>query len=212
MKKQAFAVFAAYRISEFKPFGYFVVQQDKVKGIIEKPPKNKLPSNLANMAIHLFANFSELANSLKEELPKNDENDDLYERAVSKLCQKFDILYEEYNGRWEILKYPWHVLGVADYFLSKIGKNISDKAYIDKSAKIDGAVVIEDEVKIMEFSIIKGPAVIKKGTIIGTAFGVAIIGMLTNGLILLNLSFYWQLAVKGFVILAAVWLAKERNE
>lgn len=51
-----------------------------------------------------------------------------------------------------------------------------------------------------------------KGTIIGTAFGVAIIGMLTNGLILLNLSFYWQLAVKGFVILAAVWLAKERNE
>lgn len=50
-----------------------------------------------------------------------------------------------------------------------------------------------------------------KGSIIGTAFGVAIIGMLTNGLILLNLSFYWQLAVKGFVILAAAWLTKERS-
>ncbi|HEX2864389.1 MAG TPA: ribose ABC transporter permease, partial [Deinococcales bacterium] len=49
-----------------------------------------------------------------------------------------------------------------------------------------------------------------RGSVIGTVFGVAIIGMLTNGLVLLDLSFYYQLAVKGLVILAAVWVARDR--
>lgn len=51
-----------------------------------------------------------------------------------------------------------------------------------------------------------------RGRIIGTVFGVAIIGMLTNGLILLNLSFYYQLAVKGLVILLAVGMSTERKK
>lgn len=49
------------------------------------------------------------------------------------------------------------------------------------------------------------------GHLVGTFFGAATIGILTNGLTLLNLSFYYQLAVKGVVIIAAVWLGKERK-
>ncbi len=48
------------------------------------------------------------------------------------------------------------------------------------------------------------------GRIIGTVFGVAIMGMLTNGLILLNISFYYQLAVKGLVILFAVGVSRKK--
>jgi ribose transport system permease protein len=50
------------------------------------------------------------------------------------------------------------------------------------------------------------------GNLIGTFFGAAIIGILTNGLTLMNLSFYYQLAVKGIVIIIAVWIAKERRK
>lgn len=43
-----------------------------------------------------------------------------------------------------------------------------------------------------------------RGTILGTVLGCLIIGVLNNGLFLLNVSPFWQQVVKGFVILAAV--------
>ncbi len=53
-----------------------------------------------------------------------------------------------------------------------------------------------------------------KGTIMGTVQGALIIGVLNNGLVLLNVSPFWQQVVKGFVILLAVVIEKfnERKE
>ncbi|MEI3212471.1 MAG: hypothetical protein V8S42_09320 [Lachnospiraceae bacterium] len=42
------------------------------------------------------------------------------------------------------------------------------------------------------------------GTIGGTVLGVMVIGIINNGLNLLNVSSYWQLVAKGIIILAAV--------
>lgn len=47
-----------------------------------------------------------------------------------------------------------------------------------------------------------------KGTILGTVMGAIIIGILNNGLILLNVSPFWQQVVKGGVILLAVVIDK----
>lgn len=44
------------------------------------------------------------------------------------------------------------------------------------------------------------------GTMGGTMIGALIIGILNNGLNLIRVSFYWQLIVKGIVILAAVYI------
>jgi ribose transport system permease protein len=43
-----------------------------------------------------------------------------------------------------------------------------------------------------------------RGSVMGTVIGCVIIGVLNNGLFLLNVSPFWQQVVKGFVILAAV--------
>jgi ribose transport system permease protein len=43
-----------------------------------------------------------------------------------------------------------------------------------------------------------------RGSIVGTVLGCLIIGVLNNGLVLLEVSPFWQQVVKGFVILAAV--------
>lgn len=48
------------------------------------------------------------------------------------------------------------------------------------------------------------------GSIIGTVVGVLIIGFLTNGLELLNVSSYYQQVVKGIIILVAVLLDRKR--
>jgi ribose transport system permease protein len=47
-----------------------------------------------------------------------------------------------------------------------------------------------------------------RGSVAGTVLGCLIIGVLNNGLFLLNVSPFWQQVIKGFVILAAVAIDK----
>lgn len=47
-----------------------------------------------------------------------------------------------------------------------------------------------------------------RGTILGTIIGAILIGVLNNGLVLLNVSPFWQQVVKGLVILVAVIIDK----
>jgi ribose transport system permease protein len=50
-----------------------------------------------------------------------------------------------------------------------------------------------------------------RGTIMGTVLGAIIIGVLNNGLVLLNISPFWQQVVKGLVILVAVIIDKANS-
>lgn len=51
-----------------------------------------------------------------------------------------------------------------------------------------------------------------RGTIAGTVIGAIIIGVLNNGLVLLNVSPFWQQVVKGLVILLAVIIDKTNSK
>jgi ribose transport system permease protein len=44
------------------------------------------------------------------------------------------------------------------------------------------------------------------GTMIGTLIGALIIGVMNNGMNMLSVPYFYQLIVKGLVILLAVWL------
>ncbi len=51
-----------------------------------------------------------------------------------------------------------------------------------------------------------------RGSVLGTVQGALIIGVLNNGLVLLNVSPFWQQVIKGFVILMAVIIDRLSNK
>ena len=50
-----------------------------------------------------------------------------------------------------------------------------------------------------------------RGRIVGTLIGALIIGVLSNGLVLMNVPFFYQLVVKGVVIVLAVGIDGLKN-
>lgn len=63
---------------------------------------------------------------------------------------------------------PWLLLNDLEKIFSKLGKpKISPLAELDKNIKIDGDVWIEEGVKILPFTVIRGPAFFERNSVIG---------------------------------------------
>ena len=50
------------------------------------------------------------------------------------------------------------------------------------------------------------------GGVEGTILGALLMGVINNGLDLLNVSSYYQQIVKGLIIVSAVWLDRSKNK
>jgi NDP-sugar pyrophosphorylase family protein len=152
---------------EYFPGGYFVLAGKKIKGLVEKPPKDKQPSNFIRLVLDYFKDPKEFINYLKK---VSSEKDDIYEVALDKMIKEenqADLF--EYRGYWQSIKYPWHILAMMKIILEKrMVKNISQSAQISPKSTIKGKVVIESGVKILEGVCILGPAYIGKNSTIGT--------------------------------------------
>ena len=164
-KKGGDSFILAHKVDKYFPGGYLVIEDEKIKGIIEKPGEGKEPSNLVNIVVHLHRDSNDLIRYLER---MESEQDDVYERTMDRMMKDgLDFRVVEYNGFWTAIKYPWHIFSVMDYFLNTIDKQIVNDVKIQESAKIEGNVIIEASAKIFENVVIKGPTYIGKDCIIG---------------------------------------------
>lgn len=165
LKEKNEALLTGYKTNKYFPGGYLSVEGDYVTGIVEKPGEGKEPSDLVDIVFDYFPSSKTLGKHLEE---ASSEKDDLFEVALDNMMKdgiKFKLL--KYEGEWKTIKYPWHVLDVAEFFLNQISaQQISDKASVSHKATVKGNVIIEEGVKIFEGAVINGPAYIGKGTII----------------------------------------------
>lgn len=144
------------RVKEYFPGGYLQIDsENKIKGIIEKPTPGEEPSDLINLVVHYHYNaqlfFSELEKSQTKQ-------DDLYEVAIDNQIKKgVDYYVVPYNGFWQAIKYPWHILDVQKYFLENLHSHIDSSVEIGKNVTIKGHVYLGKNVRIFENSIINGP-------------------------------------------------------
>ncbi|MBI1974083.1 NTP transferase domain-containing protein [Candidatus Micrarchaeota archaeon] len=167
-QKGADGVIAAYRVKEYLPGGYLKLKNGKIEGIKEKPGKGAEPSDVVNMVFHSIKPSSKLSYLLKRHYSnRRVTTDDHYELALDDMFKEYEFKPAKYTGEWKPLKYPWHVLDVMQFFLSRQKPRISPKAQVSSKAVVEGAVVIEDGARVLENAVIRGPTYVGKNAVIG---------------------------------------------
>jgi bifunctional UDP-N-acetylglucosamine pyrophosphorylase/glucosamine-1-phosphate N-acetyltransferase len=155
---------AAVRVSEYFPGGYLVLNGDRVTSVLEKPGAGNEPSDLVNLVAHVFASWRELVAAIETE-SATPGPDDAYERALSRLMAAGDFRAHTYEGRWQALKYSWHLLDVMDMLLDLwIGG--AESPGPDYDQREDG-VFIGRDVRILPGAYVVAPALIGHETVIG---------------------------------------------
>jgi NDP-sugar pyrophosphorylase family protein len=154
---------AAARVSDYFPGGYLTLQDKRVTAVVEKPGEGNEPSDLVNLVAHMHGSWLALLQTLSYESAHG--GDDAYERALTSLMQTSHYEAHVYEGRWQGLKYAWHILDVMDMLLDLWTRGIESpgEAYEQRE---DG-VFLAPDVRIFPGSHIVGPALIGAGCVIG---------------------------------------------
>lgn len=160
---------AGYEHEGYFPGGYLIVDAaDRIHGIIEKPGAENRPSNLVTIVAHIHADAARLFDAIRAEYASTLTTDDHYERAMAALMTTYPFNVVRYRGEWVALKYPWHILDVMNYFLSRIkGQQVAESARIAPTASLVGDVFIGENVRVFPGAAVVGPAYIGSGTIVG---------------------------------------------
>jgi len=165
-KKSADSYMLGYRTKSYFPGGYLVVNAaNELEHMIEKPKPGKEPSNLVNILVHLHSDSRKLLNYIEK---VKTTKDDVYERALDNLAKaEHKVKVIPYDDFWAPVKYPWHIFDVVKLVLDMSRPKVSRSAVISRRATIEGKVIIDDDVRVLENAVIRGPAYIGVGSIIG---------------------------------------------
>ncbi|MDX1993294.1 MAG: sugar phosphate nucleotidyltransferase [bacterium] len=160
---------AGYEIEAYFPGGYLKTDLDRrIVGIVEKPGAANKPSNLVNIVAHIHADAGRLLDAIRAEYAQPIPTDDHYERAMDVLMKQTVYRVMPYQGHWSALKFPWHVLDIMNFYLSKIeGQVVAENAYIAPNAALVGNVYIGPGARVFPGAAVVGPAYIGAGTIVG---------------------------------------------
>ncbi len=155
------------KVETYFPGGYLKVDSDGyITEIVEKPEPGTEPSDMINLVVHLHNETARLIEYLEK---VNSKKDDMYEVALSNMIKdgvKMQAI--EYDGFWQPVKFPCHVMPVFDYLFSKAEVKIDPSAQIADGAIVNGDVIMGKDVKVFDGAVINGPAYIGDGSVIAT--------------------------------------------
>ncbi len=164
-ESDADAYLLSYKVKDYFPGGYLRLDGNRITGIVEKPGQGNEPSEYVNVVLHLYKNPKILFNALRE---VGSTKDDRYEVALDRLMKSYFFEAVPYEGFWQPIKFPWHVLDLMQTALGMLGSRIDPSADIADTAVIKGQVVIESGVKILDHAVIQGPVYLGKNTVVAS--------------------------------------------
>lgn len=165
----ALAYLAGYRVKEYFPGGYLEVgDEGRITHVIEKPGAGNEPSDLVSIVAHIHSDAALLLEAIRAEYARPEKTDDHYERAMARLMQQHIFRVVPYEGPWQALKFPWHVLDVMDAFLGQIDQQrIAPDAFVEDGVLIKGNVIVDSGARLFHGATVIGPAYIGRGAIVG---------------------------------------------
>ncbi len=160
---------AGVEMQKYFPGGYLIIDDaGRITGIKEKPGAGNEPSRFVNIVVHLHSHAGRLFDAVRDEYASPVTSDDHYERAMDALMKQTIYKVVGYKGRWDALKFPWHILDIMERFLGRIqGQTIASDAFVAPTASIVGNVFIGAGAKVFPGAAIVGPAYIGKGVVVG---------------------------------------------
>jgi bifunctional UDP-N-acetylglucosamine pyrophosphorylase/glucosamine-1-phosphate N-acetyltransferase len=145
------------RVQNPENFGQVLVKGNEVKKLVEKPKREV--SNLVNTGLYVLPkkifNFK---------IKKSERGEYELTDFIKQLIKK-EKLYFEISKDWIPVSYPWDLLNVNEYFLSKIRKKIL--GFIEKKTTIKEKVIIGKNTIIKSGTYIEGPVYIGENCQIG---------------------------------------------
>lgn len=135
-------------------FGVLEIKNNKVIKIIEKP-KN-VTKGIVNTGLYVMDD--EIFKELKK--VKKSERGEIELTEVVK-----DFSYENVNGFWFPITYPWDLLDINEFFVKNIKKDI--KGEIEDGVTIKGNIILGKNSVIKRGSYIEGPIIIGENCEIG---------------------------------------------
>src|SRR3989338_712154 len=146
VEADAYRSVLAKKMHAYFPGGYLTMKGTSVAGIVEKPKPGEEPSNFVTIVAHAHNDPTALLEALNG---VDESRDDGYEQALGKLFQSHRYLAASYEGDWQAVKYPWHMIPLLELLLKDVKKPIKGKNLsIHKTAVIEGPVILGEGVRI----------------------------------------------------------------
>ena len=155
---------AAQKVDTYFPGGYLKLDGRKVTAVVEKPGAGNEPSNLVNIVAHGFTSWTSLLDALALESAAPGP-DDVYERALTRLMAADEFRAVIFEGRWQALKYPWHVLSVMEMLLGRWADGAESPG--DDYEQPEEGVFLGRDVQIYPGSHVVAPSLIGHGSVVG---------------------------------------------
>lgn len=155
----------AKKVRAYFPGGYVVEKSGRLMSIMEKPGAGKEPGDLVTIVVHAHRDPAALLALLKKADPTRDDG---YETALTSLFQEKTYKAVPYEGAWQAVKYPWHLLPLQDLLLQEVKvPSIAKSAFVHPSAVVEGPVILGEGARILAHAAVIGPCVIGARSIVG---------------------------------------------
>lgn len=148
-------------VEDVTRFGAVMVEDGKVKRIVEKPDDNI--SKYANIGVYVFD-----TDIFSIELNKTERGEYEITDYVTELAGKGKMEFEAVKGFWLPISYPWNYLEANVALLHDIEKSKTDKsAKVEDNVTMKGTVVIGKDTIVRSGTYIEGPVFIGDNCEIG---------------------------------------------
>lgn len=145
---------------EGKKGGLVTVSDDRVTSVEEKTYDGQENT-------HYIQGMYILSSSYVDALKKEEQHHYSFETALNTFAKDHVVGYVSIEDPLVSLKYPWHLFTMRDALLYDMEPRVHESARVDKTAIIEGNVVIEEGATIGAYAVIRGPVYIGKDVFVG---------------------------------------------